>query len=134
MICAYCKDEMTWERGYDNSATLDHIIPLSRGGQNQPANKLRVCQECNYDKGHLTIGEYMAILDYRHTTQQPLRPRRRFRKNPEGRPHRHHTNSRDVTQRATQGLRHKSIEGAHWEHRQEEPPDPDKPRWRTQSG
>ncbi len=37
--CHYCRTP--------NGGTLDHIVPLSRGGLNRPWNKVVACPECN---------------------------------------------------------------------------------------
>jgi 5-methylcytosine-specific restriction endonuclease McrA len=34
------------------STTLDHIVPLSRGGTNQPSNVRGACAHCNYSRGN----------------------------------------------------------------------------------
>lgn len=51
--CAYCG-----HRG--NSATLevDHRLPLSRGGTDDPDNLTTACWECNREKGDMTAFEY----------------------------------------------------------------------------
>lgn len=42
--CAYC--------GSDEELTIDHIIPIHRGGLNHTRNVLCSCKKCNSDKGH----------------------------------------------------------------------------------
>jgi len=44
-ICVYCRTAL------DDSAHLDHIIPLSRGGSNWPHNLQWLCAPCNLRKG-----------------------------------------------------------------------------------
>lgn len=39
-------------------ATVDHIVPLSRGGWDNPVNLQTLCYQCNADKGE-------QIIDYR---------------------------------------------------------------------
>ena len=41
-LCALCKIGMTFE-----DASVDHIIPISRGGMNNPANYQLTHRECN---------------------------------------------------------------------------------------
>jgi 5-methylcytosine-specific restriction endonuclease McrA len=41
--CAYCGAALTQE-----SATLDHIVPLSRGGPDTPDNMVLACWTCNH--------------------------------------------------------------------------------------
>ena len=40
--------------------TIDHIIPLSRGGTNAPDNLQLSCRECNFMKSALTMAEFRA--------------------------------------------------------------------------
>lgn len=44
--CAYCEERLRYE-----TATLDHIIPLSKGGTNSIFNRALACMPCNRDKG-----------------------------------------------------------------------------------
>jgi 5-methylcytosine-specific restriction endonuclease McrA len=71
--CFYCRCETvmpnlemhkskTWP---NNMATIDHYIPLKRGGADTRDNKVLACQACNHDKFHLTHDEYKAVLEVR---------------------------------------------------------------------
>lgn len=42
--------------------TVDHKVPLSRGGTNDPSNLAPCCWRCNNDKGSLTDVEFLLIL------------------------------------------------------------------------
>lgn len=48
-----------------SDATWDHLVPLSRGGTGLRDNLVVAHKSCNRDKGHLTLGEYRAVLAYR---------------------------------------------------------------------
>ena len=48
--CYYCGCRL----GLDDS-TLDHTIPLSKGGTNEWSNLVLACYECNQDKGDKII-------------------------------------------------------------------------------
>ena len=42
---------------------LDHCVPLSRGGQNEPSNWRATHKSCNSDKGALTYEEWVLYQD-----------------------------------------------------------------------
>lgn len=48
-ICAYC-DEL--------ATTIDHVVPLVRGGTNYEGNLIPACKSCNSRKTHLTLIEW----------------------------------------------------------------------------
>ena len=41
-------------------ATIDHIIPKSKGGCNAARNKMVMCSECNCSKGSMSIGDFLG--------------------------------------------------------------------------
>ena len=45
-ICAGCKRPVQWK-----DATVDHIVPLARGGTNKATNLQMLCGSCNCSKG-----------------------------------------------------------------------------------
>lgn len=54
-LCAYCRqlfqlDEMT----------LDHVVPVSRGGVHAIKNKVLACKKCNSRKANKLASEYLA--------------------------------------------------------------------------
>lgn len=48
-ICHYCKKKFPPEK-----LTMDHIVPLARGGKSRRGNIVPSCGECNKDKSILT--------------------------------------------------------------------------------
>ena len=48
-ICLYCKKKFS-----PKELTMDHIVPLSRGGKSIKGNVVPACKECNNDKKYLT--------------------------------------------------------------------------------
>ena len=44
--CYYCKKKFDF-----SELTIDHIIPIARGGKTAPGNVVPSCQECNKEKG-----------------------------------------------------------------------------------
>jgi len=55
--CVYCRTEIL-----TSSSDLDHIIPLSRRGNNNPSNFQALCKKCNKEKHSKTDEEYRAWL------------------------------------------------------------------------
>ena len=45
--CHYCKKHLNWE-----DATLDHVVPLSKGGKTVENNLVLACAPCNFAKGN----------------------------------------------------------------------------------
>lgn len=59
--CAYCGVPMVIEpQGSRPLATLDHVIPISRGGEHHWENAVCACEKCNHSKGDLTAAEFVA--------------------------------------------------------------------------
>lgn len=45
-LCAYCGKKFS-----PKDLTLDHIVPLARGGTTTPGNVVAACLSCNKNKG-----------------------------------------------------------------------------------
>ena len=66
--CAYCQRSMN---RYDRSIggalkpSLDHVIPLSKGGADSFENTVAACRQCNGEKGAMMPEEYRAIWQER---------------------------------------------------------------------
>lgn len=50
--CAYCGKELS------DDATIDHVIPRSKGGSNSLDNLLPSCRSCNTSKGVKSLEEF----------------------------------------------------------------------------
>lgn len=62
-VCQACGTETPRSMrgtGEDNEPNMDHIMPLSRGGDHAPSNCRCLCRKCNMDKGALTDKEWRA--------------------------------------------------------------------------
>ena len=51
--CRYCSIVLTIE-----TATVDHVIPLSKGGKDSLDNLVLACKPCNNDKADLLLSEW----------------------------------------------------------------------------
>ena len=58
-ICAYCGNHFT-----SNHLSRDHIVPVSRGGENVWMNVVTACKECNSHKSDRTLKECRMELLY----------------------------------------------------------------------
>ena len=47
----------------DRQATIDHILPRSRGGEDTPNNTLAACQFCNALKASTVLSEFLISAD-----------------------------------------------------------------------
>jgi 5-methylcytosine-specific restriction endonuclease McrA len=61
-LCWYCGEEV-WVgfNAHWSLATIDHRLPLSRGGTWKRRNLVCACKRCNMDKGDLTEVEYVEF-------------------------------------------------------------------------
>lgn len=77
--CYYCT--RTFEGDGRRGRTLDHLIPLSRGGTHEMSNLVLACSKCNGVKGDMTWWEYFATDEFRRRREdamnaKPERPAR----------------------------------------------------------
>ena len=56
-ICHYCGDNV----GAKN-LTMDHVVPMSRGGKSKKGNLVPACKECNNKKNYLLPIEWEEYL------------------------------------------------------------------------
>jgi 5-methylcytosine-specific restriction endonuclease McrA len=55
--CGYCRTDLTVK-----TFTVDHCIPVGRGGSFGVRNLLLCCTPCNFQKGSLNSEEFWALL------------------------------------------------------------------------
>ena len=56
-ICYYCRRKFK-----PNELTMDHLIPLSRGGSSTKENIVPCCKECNNRKKYLMPAEFADLI------------------------------------------------------------------------
>jgi len=61
--CAKCSNNLTGVFDPTQKAEIDHIIPISNGGTNDPTNLQMLCGKCNKEKSNLSnmVGEYIYV-------------------------------------------------------------------------
>lgn len=52
-VCCYCGDDVS------DDPQCDHVLPISRGGQNSLDNLVTACRPCNSSKGDKTPEEWL---------------------------------------------------------------------------
>ena len=67
--CPYCHKAIPWEQ-----LSIDHRVPKSRGGDNEPSNIVWVDLPCNQIKGNLLDTEFQELLRFLndHPTIKPI--------------------------------------------------------------
>jgi 5-methylcytosine-specific restriction endonuclease McrA len=56
-VCHYCHRQVGREQ-----LTMDHVVPLSRGGTSRKGNIVPACKECNNNKKYLLPVEWQEYL------------------------------------------------------------------------
>ena len=56
-ICHYCKGQFA-----PKELTMDHVIPIARGGRSEKFNLVPCCKECNTKKKQLLPTEWDAYM------------------------------------------------------------------------
>jgi 5-methylcytosine-specific restriction endonuclease McrA len=59
--CIYCDNILT-----DENATADHIIPISKGGNNTQVNLIVCCKDCNNERGNLEFDRYLTLKNKKY--------------------------------------------------------------------
>ena len=57
-ICHYCQKQFA-----PADLTMDHVIPLARGGKSEKFNLVPCCKECNTRKRRLLPAEWKEYMD-----------------------------------------------------------------------
>lgn len=60
--CNYCNLDISPTSG--NVATLDHIIPLTKGGRDDESNICLACDFCNQAKNSYNLGQFRQWLHW----------------------------------------------------------------------
>ncbi len=56
--CYYCSKGV-----YPNELTMDHVIPISRGGMSEKSNVVPACKECNNKKKYSLPHEWTQYME-----------------------------------------------------------------------
>lgn len=61
--CCWCKCRVTEIRDKKNSATIEHIIPKSLGGEDHLDNYAVACYRCNNKRGISSVEEFLDRIE-----------------------------------------------------------------------
>lgn len=76
LVCSFCgknglKKEISSLDELPFLATIDHVVPLSKGGAMYDENNLKVaCHSCNNGKGSMSLDEYRGVANGRHSVSK----------------------------------------------------------------
>ena len=65
--CWYCGTPLR-----RSTATLDHVLPRSRGGDGTPENVVLACRGCNNRKDDMTVDEFRWHLFKERGSKEPV--------------------------------------------------------------
>jgi len=57
-ICHYCRQSFP-----PDELTMDHVVPVIRGGKSSKGNIVPCCKECNNNKKHMVPSEWEEYLE-----------------------------------------------------------------------
>ena len=57
-VCYYCRQKVGRKH-----LTMDHVVPLSRGGKSKKGNIVPACKECNNKKKYMLPVEWQEYLE-----------------------------------------------------------------------
>lgn len=55
--CTYCGNSVRWSR-----SSLDHVVPISKGGEDCQSNTVLCCNRCNEAKNNRSLEEWINDL------------------------------------------------------------------------
>jgi 5-methylcytosine-specific restriction endonuclease McrA len=59
--CIYCETELN-----DENVTADHIVPVSKGGNNTQINLVACCKDCNLERGNSDFNTYIKVKNKKY--------------------------------------------------------------------
>jgi 5-methylcytosine-specific restriction endonuclease McrA len=66
-VCIYCEELLTLE-----NATSDHIIPISRKGNNCQVNIIICCNDCNNERGQIPFIDYLKMKNKKYKGRKDI--------------------------------------------------------------
>jgi HNH endonuclease len=69
--CYWCDQDLCEQLGYQNTATTEHVVPRSKGGENNKSNRVSACHRCNWTRRDMDSEEFKELAS---TFQPDSRP------------------------------------------------------------
>lgn len=64
-LCSYCGRRLSIFGGRFDSKVKDYLVPLGKGGRDEPENIVASCKECQFLKGDYLNYALLPVLDNR---------------------------------------------------------------------
>jgi len=77
-ICLYCCRDL--HDADPRDITLDHLVPDSQGGSNDPRNLITACRSCNCSRQDLPLSRFAGPETRKHITRNRARAIAKYRK------------------------------------------------------
>lgn len=68
--CIYC--ELEFSDIHDPRFTLEHLIPISRGGHDDLSNVFPCCKKCNTSRGSMELNKWRLLLIEKRNTYKGI--------------------------------------------------------------
>lgn len=62
--CGWCAQKTRHDMGWQNSATIEHLTPVSVGGSNRLENLMSACARCNRLRGTQPVDEFKLVAQH----------------------------------------------------------------------
>ena len=69
--CCYCGERMDGQGDNPNAPSVEHVIPLSKGGTDAPGNLVAACRRCNSKRSSTYWLEHRQALVHARISRWP---------------------------------------------------------------
>lgn len=77
-VCLYCLRDL--HDAHPTDITLDHLIPDSKGGSNDPANLITACRSCNCARQDKPLARFAGPETRKHIARNRARSIAKYRR------------------------------------------------------
>lgn len=76
--CWWCNQQLRREFGWQNSATIEHLVPRSQGGPGEMWNLAAACHRCNLARGTMGMEEFAMVARHYEPDRRSMEEARRI--------------------------------------------------------